>query len=378
MSGRGRLVLVWGTRPEALKLGPVAGELKRLGAPLTLLSTGQHTTLLDGLPPLCRTDLSGGASLNLPSHGDWVSWVREAQAPLTAFLDAQRPVSAVVVQGDTMSAYATAIAATSLGLPIAHVEAGLRSHDLNNPCPEEYFRTEITKVADWHYAPTSLSVSNLLNEGVSEGHIHRTGNTGVSALARYSTDGLIHVEKPNETILVTLHRREWLAKGATYVRTCIETLFETARNNPQIVFRWPVHPVLEALVGPLAEQYLIHGSVEGGWPAPIVPPNVYFEKPYDYADTIDELRCSLGCLTDSGGLQEEASALGIPTAVLRTVSDRPESIHAGIAKLFDPSPSGIRAAVHALVSGQIPRIPSSCYGSPDAASQIARHLASLT
>lgn len=363
---RGRLVLVYGTRPESIKIGPVAAELKRLGAPLTICCTGQHTTLLDGMPS--EQDLAGAASLNLPSNGKWEEWVPAACRALKDFYESQRPISAVIVQGDTMSAFAAAMQAHHMGIPVAHVEAGLRSHDRENPFPEEMFRTQITQFASWYYAPTKTSVKNLLAEGVSERHILRTGNTVVSALARYSTDGLLHITTPKPHILVTLHRREWLADPDN-ARHTVAALFEAATHHPELQFRWPVHPTVH--------RTLDLSRIAG-------PPTMVCGDPLPYQSTIHTLRHATGLITDSGGLQEEAATLGIPTAVLRTVSDRPESITAGMARLFPPTPDGITRAFHELATGTIPRLPSNCYGDENIrngmgpARIIATHLSSLT
>lgn len=368
---RGRLVLVYGTRPESLKLGPVAAELRALGAPLTIACTGQHTTLLDGMPS--QKDL-GGCSLNLPSNGNWTDWVEAAVPVIADFLAAQKPVAAVIVQGDTMSAYATSLAADQLNIPIAHVEAGLRSHDLQNPKPEEYFRREITGMASWHYAPTPTSLQNLLNEGVPQSACFVTGNTVVSALSRYTPDGLTVVPHPKPQILVTMHRREWLNEGTGHVVETVQALCDAARRLPHLTFQWPMHP---SLTNALSDADFCDA-----------PQNVWLSDPLSYIETVDYLRHSMGLITDSGGLTEEAATLGIPTFVLRHATDRPEAETAGIAVKAPPSPDGMTWAVQMLTDqrnlGRILRTPSRCFSHPKShngmmpARSVAEHLASLT
>src|SRR3989454_6405892 len=198
-----QLVFVYGTRPEAIKLGPIAAELRALSSMGTVICTNQHSELLKGTP--AESDLADGASLGLLSNGNVLQWTRTAEARLRASLG-ELPSPVVVVQGDTMTAIAAARAAAALRLPIAHVEAGVRSHNPEEPWPEEGFRTEIAQLAAWHYAPTSTAFANLVQEGVEPNRILVTGNPGISAIARYTTAVPV-AEAATPTILVTLHRR---------------------------------------------------------------------------------------------------------------------------------------------------------------------------
>ena len=258
-----------------------------------------------------------------------------------------------------MSALAGARAARQINLPLAHIEAGLRSHDRENPYPEEDIRVGITQLADWHYAPTSTAVQNLKADGVPEGRIYLTGNTVVSALERYAT--LKHCPSHESRVLITMHRREWLNQGHFHILSTFDALFDSASQHPDLQFVWLIHPSLRLALG-------------GDLPA--APPNVHLFDPFPYRDTVELLRTATGCITDSGGLQEEAATLGVPCVVLRHVSDRPESITEGIAQLLPPTPQGMTSAVPTLLA--LPRRPSQCYGSPNAANLVANHLASLT
>lgn len=352
------VLLAFGTRPEAIKLGPVAAELRVLKAPLEILCTGQHRELLLGTP--AENDLTPAISLALPSHGNVLRWSaraeREAREYLVGHFD---PIATiVVVQGDTMSALAIARAAVSADFTVAHVEAGVRSHDKDNPWPEEESRVEITHLATWHYAATPQAYANLLAEGVSQQRILLTGNPGVSALARY-TDA--KPQPPQPHILVTMHRREWLIPGDTVEETML-ALAEEAYLDPRIDYIWPMHPA-------------VHDRVNGKLAK--FPSNVHVLGPLPYAKVARILASALGVLTDSGGLQEEAATLGVPCAVLRRACDRPEALEAGVARLFSPDGAGVRAAVGTLVSGALPRRPTDIYGTVGAATNIANHLARL-
>ncbi len=364
---RGRLVFVYGTRPEALKIGPVVAALQGR-AQVSVIATGQHTDLLKGTP--AETDLAGGLSLVIPAHPTWEGWVEEMQGELMMALREMVPIACVVVQGDTMSALAGARAASALKLPLAHIEAGLRSHDLQNPYPEEGIRREITTLADFHYAPTETALWNLQHDLVDYKRIFLTGNTVVSALERYSTDGLLHVTEPKRQVLVTMHRREWLNTGFLAVRATVETLVAAATRHDDIQFLWPLHPSVQRVLNESAYYTAdIIGWTQG---------NVQIVEPMPYQETVHYLRHSLGVITDSGGLQEEAATLGVPCAVMRTVSDRPESITAGTAQLFDPTPQGMTKAVQTIASQALPRKQTFVYGQPNAANLIASHIASLT
>jgi len=349
------LVLCYGCRPEAIKLGPVAHELRLLGVRPVLLCTGQHTHLLAGTP--AETDLVEARSLGLASGGSVTRWLASAEAPLKSVLGEHKD-AVVVVQGDTMSALATARAADALGIPVAHVEAGVRSWDVDEPWPEEHFRREITQLAAWHYAPTSTAFANLVRDNVPITKIRVTGNTVVSALACYTSAKPQVAAEPPGTILVTLHRRE--LQLSPFLPQTLQALgFALAHAHP-VQFLWPLHPAMEAAVKQVT------------WPE-----NVKFVAPLPYRACVEGLARCVGVLTDSGGLQEEAATLGVPCAVVRRVTDRPESVEAGVARLFVPLPEYMDAAVQTLVMKVLPRQPSDVFGTPAAASEVARALASL-
>lgn len=346
------LTLVFGTRPEAIKLGPVAAELRALGLRPHVLCTGQHTDLLRGTP--AETDLGRAVSLGLPSGGDVGPWVAAARPALQRQLETWGE-QVVVVQGDTMSAWVGAETAHAMGLPVAHVEAGIRSHTAAEPYPEEELRCEITKRATWHFAPTSTAFANLMADGVRPERIVVTGNPVISALARYTG---AQPQPPAEppVIRITLHRRELTRNGRFPV--VLDALRTEAVRYPHLRFAWPVHPAVEGAVSRMS------------WPE-----SFSWGAPQSYRLFAEQLSTSWGVLTDSGGVSEEAAALGVPCAVLRGVTDRPEAIEAGVAARFDPTPEGVRAALRWLAEPR-PRRPTDIFGTPAAASLIARHLAS--
>jgi UDP-N-acetylglucosamine 2-epimerase (non-hydrolysing) len=353
------LAFVYGTRPEAIKLGPIAAELRSLGLSPLILCTGQHQSLLSGTP--AESDLADGRSLGLGTSPEVWKWVEAAVPEIKRALERER-ASVVVVQGDTMSAFAGAKAGFSLGLPVVHVEAGLRSGDLREPWPEEGIRRRISLLATWHLAPTDYTRQNLLREGIPEGAIRVTGNPVVSAIARYSDARPRLVPDPH--ILFTMHRREWLLQGEEHVRATIrEVGNEMWGGGVRIV--WPMHPGVRKIAG---EAWLQAVEEDTG---------VEIVEPMRYRETLNVLSRAIGVATDSGGLTEEAATLGVPCVMLRNVTDRPESVDAGIARLVSPSPEGVREALSALLGREIPRRAVSVYGNPDAAARIARFLAEI-
>lgn len=347
------ITCIFGTRPEAIKLGPVVAQLFGLGKQVRVLCTGQHASLLAGTP--AETDLAFAESLGLASDGVVMKWLHRAERELTPKL-AEQP-SVVMVQGDTMSALAGARAAAELGAVLAHVEAGVRSKRMDEPWPEEGFRVEIDRLADWYFAPTTTAYANLIAEGRQPHRIAVTGNSVVSALERYTG---AKPQPPSDHMLVTLHRREFLS-GPSFVGV-LDALAAAAADHPAARFIWPMHPA----VAPKAARWLQS-----------LPNNLLVVEPLRYREAALTLSHSFGVLTDSGGLIEEAATLGVPSVQLRNVSDRPEAIEVGVSRLEPPTPEGVYRAVQALTTGALPRRPTDVYGSVDAASVIARAIAKL-
>lgn len=351
------LAFVWGTRPESVKIAPIAAELRALGVPFVSLCTGQHTTLLQGSP--AEVDLPDTISLAMPStDGKVGSWVAKAVPKLLGAFTVHG-ITRVVVQGDTMSALAGSHAARIAGLPVAHVEAGLRSHHLEEPWPEEAIRVAIAREASLHLAPTERAGLNLLAEGVDPQTIYVTGNSGISALHRYGSHDASFSSAP---LVLTMHRREWV-DAPVRVADVFRAVLEGAETHPGVDFVWPMHPNVR-------KHWETFGAGDRC--------NLHVADPMPYRDMTHLVRNATGLITDSGGLQEEAAALGVKTCVLRNVSDRPESIDLGLAKLFPPTGDGMRSAIQAITDPTWVVRPLSCYGTPESAGRIARIVAEWT
>ena len=339
------ITVIFGTRPEAIKLGPVVAALPK---PIRLLCTNQHTTLLAGTP--AETDLAHAVPLGIPDLADLREWNRTAVPRIAAALE---DTELVVVQGDTKSALAGAEAAQLRGIPVAHVEAGVRSGNYDHPWPEEGYRRAISAIATWHCAPTETCREHLLAENVPEARIFLTGNPIVSAIARYSDVRPVRI--PEMTVLFTMHRREWLRSGIYGV---LDGLRKSAIRYRELTIRWPVHPSVH---------------LPNAWIRSL-PYNIVLDPPLPYARTIYLVANSFGVVTDSGGLVEECATLGTPCAVTRYVTDRPEALEAGVARLCEPTAEGVIAAFEALRDRSILRQPTTCYGTADAARRIAEVL----
>jgi UDP-N-acetylglucosamine 2-epimerase (non-hydrolysing) len=350
------VLVVFGTRPELIKLAPVVAALKARGLSVGVVATGQHSDLLD-IATLAQIGVV--ASLGVASDGSVLKFTMRAQRALRLHIAATEP-RCVLVQGDTMSAHAGALAAAAAGVPVAHVEAGLRSGDLNDPWPEEGIRVAITKIATWHFAPTTVAALRIDAErrgkAARNSKVWVTGNTSVDALRALGVAPCAEATPP--TVLVTLHRRE--LRAAADVRETLQALATAIAATPSVQALWPVHPAMAPLLSELQ-----------------LPRNFALCSPTPHGVMVAALSAARGVLTDSGGVVEEAATLGVPTAVLRNVTDRPEAEEAGVARRFPPTPVGVTAAWHALATCAIARTPSDVYGDGHAAEYIARHLASV-
>jgi UDP-N-acetylglucosamine 2-epimerase (non-hydrolysing) len=323
---RARVWLVGGTRPEALKLAPVilAMESRQCIAPV-VVATGQHPRMFHrGLAVFgLRPDLDLAVCRETDSQAEVVARIIEL---LEDHLRAEPP-ACVVVQGDTSTALAAALASLRRGIPVVHLEAGLRSHDLTAPFPEELNRRIISTLAELHLAPTEGAAANLSAEGVQSARIRVIGNTVVDAVLAIAARGgdprnraLVEIAQragPHiQLVLATIHRREsWGAR----LRSVLDALRDLVSRHPQLVVVLPVHPnprVRGDVVTALAGQE-----------------RVIVTDPLDYPDLVWVLqRCAL-VLTDSGGIQEEAPSFGVPVIVLRDVTERMEGVDAGFAVL---------------------------------------------
>jgi len=330
-----RIMITFGTRPECIKLAPVIDALRQHDEfELVLTVTAQHREMLDQF--LNFFGLCPDYDLNIMQHGQSLSELTSrALLGLTEVLSSEK-VDMVMVQGDTTTAFAAALAAYYERIPLAHVEAGLRTKNKFQPFPEEINRRFIGVVADVHFAPTLRAKLNLLNEGVDEDSIFVTGNTVVDALIGCLNRLPPPPSKPNERLLlVTAHRREnW---GEPLKRIC-KALLKVLDEFSDVRVVFPMHK--NPLVREIATAYLgAHMRVE-------------LIEPPDYFGFVQLMRAAYIIVTDSGGVQEEAPTLGKPVLVLRDVTERPEGVEAGVVKLVGTDEAKISSELSRLLTDE--------------------------
>lgn len=344
-----KIMLVFGTRPEAIKMAPLVHAMRAESDhfDVQVCVTAQHRQMLDQVLRLFNIEPDIDLSLMRPDQ-DLFDLTASTLTGMRGVFAEGKP-EALLVHGDTTTALAAAMAGFYAGVPIGHIEAGLRTYNLHAPFPEEFNRQVVSKLTAWHFAPTSLSQNNLLAEGVLEESITVTGNTVIDALhwvlARIDDDETTRaklVSKLNTIlrfdwcaerfVLVTGHRRENFGDG--FLQIC-SALGNLARAYPDVHFVYPVHlnpnvnePV-HAMLGTLANVHLI--------------------APQDYGPFVYLLKHAYLVLTDSGGIQEEAPSLGKPVLVMRDVTERPEAVDAGIVELVGANEQHIITGVSRLL-----------------------------
>lgn len=372
-----KILVVFGTRPEAIKMAPVVHALQAVNTIETIVCvTAQHRQMLDQV--LCLFDIHPQIDLDImkPSQ-DLADVTSRVLLGLRDTLATIKP-DAVLVHGDTSTALATAMAAFYAGIAVGHVEAGLRTHDMQAPFPEEFNRQVISKIARWHFAPTQKSQANLLAEGINPANIWVTGNTVIDALlwtlnrskdsaADYQAtprlDDLLAFDwRQNPFLLMTGHRRENFGDG--FIRIC-EAVKSLALRYPAMQIVYPVH------LNPNVQQPVMR--LLGGLP------NVHLIPPLDYEPFALLLKHCYLVLTDSGGIQEEAPSLGKPVLVMRDATERPEAVLAGTVELVGTDTDRIVSTVSELVDNperyQKMSQAHNPYGDGLAASRIAEVLA---
>lgn len=314
-----RVLAVFGTRPEAIKMCPLVKELKKSKNLKTIVCvTGQHREMLRQV--LETFQVEPDYDLNIMRQGQDLYDVNCAVLTgMREVLKKEKP-DVVLVHGDTSTAYASAIAAFYAQIPVGHVEAGLRTYDIYSPYPEEFNRQAIGLVARWHFSPTETAKSQLLKEGKDPSTIFVTGNTGIDALQTTVQKDYTHSEltwaEGSRLLLITAHRRENLGEPMRHMFRAIRAICE---EFPDIKAIYPVH--LNPAVREIADQEL------GGFD------RIHLIEPLAAEDFHNFMSRSYLILTDSGGIQEEAPALGKPVLVMRDTTERPEGIAAGTLKL---------------------------------------------
>ncbi len=391
-----KCLIIFGTRPEAIKMAPVVLRLKEAeGFQIKVAVTAQHRQMLDQVLDLFGIVPDYDLNLMTPDQDLFDVTVR-VLAGLKEVLRQEKP-DLVLVHGDTTTTFAATLAAYYCRIPVGHVEAGLRTRDKHRPYPEEMNRHLTGVIADYHFPPTAWARDNLLAEGVPQDRIWVTGNTVIDALqfinARVASEkedwekylatnhGL--TLDGRRLILVTGHRRENFGEGFRNICLALRQIMET---YPQVHLVYPVHlnpqvqkPVYEILSNSQTAREgtggILHLHNPGGGRLSLLPP-------LDYAPFVYLMSRSYLVLTDSGGIQEEAPALGKPVLVMREVTERPEGVWAGTVKLVGPHRERIFAGVADLLNNPVnyqamvqARNP---YGDGQAALRIAEILKNLT
>ncbi len=347
-------MLVFGTRPEAIKMAPLVKEFQKYPQDFKTLVcvTGQHREMLDQV--LHLFEIQPTYDLNIMRQGQDLYDV--TSRVLTGMRDVLKKAQPdlVLVHGDTTTSTATALAAFYQQIPVGHIEAGLRTHNIYSPWPEEMNRQITGRIATYHFAPTPLSQENLLKENISADNIQITGNTVIDALytvvskmkantklsetlsehlrkAGYDTSRLT---KERTLVLITGHRRENFGEGFVHICQAIKTLTE---KYPNTDFVYPMH-LNPNVRQPISEVFSkTHGE------------NIFFIEPLEYLDFVFLMEKSTLVLTDSGGIQEEAPGLGKPVLVMRDTTERPEALAAGTVRLVGTNYDKIVAEVSHLL-----------------------------
>lgn len=351
-----KVMLVFGTRPEAIKMAPLVKEFQKHEDTFQTIVcvTGQHRQMLDQVLQLF--DIVPDYDLNIMKQGqDLYDVTARVLTGLRDVLQEARP-DVVLVHGDTTTSTAAALAAFYQQIPVGHVEAGLRTHNIYSPWPEEMNRQLTGRIATWHFAPTALSRENLLRESVADDHIVVTGNTVIDALYwvvnKIKTDAALNDELGNlleqagydvhrldngrKLVLITGHRRENFGDGFIHMCTAIRDL---TQKYPDVDFVYPMH-LNPNVRKPIHEVFGEDLSGLG---------NMFFIEPLEYLSFVYLMEKAAIVLTDSGGIQEEAPGLGKPVLVMRDTTERPEALEAGTVKLVGTDYAKIVGEVSTLL-----------------------------
>ncbi|MFA9288573.1 MAG: non-hydrolyzing UDP-N-acetylglucosamine 2-epimerase [Weeksellaceae bacterium] len=327
-----KILVITSTRPDVIKLFPVIRQLRRTkDVKIVHLHTGQHAELADDI--FQDLDLKPDIDLQIMQPEQTLNQL------MTNLMEALGPKIAelipdlTIVQGDTTSALAGALSSFYAAIPVAHVEAGLRSHDMQNPFPEEANRKMISTLATWHFTPTLLATNNLLAEGYAKNTIVQTGNTIVDAVQAISKDTKNDIPLPY--LLITLHRREHI--GAPLEQIC-EALKQISEKFPAYRIIIPMHP------NPQVRQ-TIRSSLAGNKQIQLI-------EPLQYPEFLSYLKNCHVVITDSGGVQEEAMVLQKPLVVVRKTTERMEAIEAGYAKLVGVETDAIVKAISQILTDE--------------------------
>ena len=331
MSRLRSIVCVIGTRPEAIKMAPVVATLRACGwARCVVVATAQHRDLLDQM--LDRLDVPVDHDLDMMTDGQTSAELVARMLPAIDRVLEHEHADVVLAQGDTTTVFVAGLAAFHRRIPFGHVEAGLRTHDLAQPFPEEGYRQMVARIARWHFAPTKGAAVNLRQEGVPEGLIHVTGNTGIDTLLQTVRKLEPAPGRDARIILLTAHRRESFGQPLQRIFSAVRELVE---RHADVRVVYPVHPNPNVH----AAAHTMLGGHE----------RIELRAPIDYFEFVALMRSAYLVLTDSGGIQEEAPALAKPVLVLREQTERPEAIEAGVARLIGTQQADIIDAASRLL-----------------------------
>lgn len=334
-----KVMTIFGTRPEAIKMAPLVKALEAAADMEPIVTvTAQHRDMLDQVLNLFH--ITPDYDLNIMSQGQTLYDVtNRALMGLKSVLEEAKP-DVVLVHGDTTTTFAGALASFYQEIPVGHVEAGLRTGDIYSPFPEEMNRKLTGSIATYHFAPTASSEANLLRENITSDHLYVTGNTVIDALDTtvqddyvFDDDAINTLSSDKRTVLVTTHRRENLGEPMRHVYQAIRQLLSDF-DDIQVVF--PVHK--NPKVRQVVEEEL--GGVD----------RVTLIDPLDYEPFANLMAKSYLILTDSGGIQEEAPALGKPVLVLRDTTERPEAVEAGTVRLVGTDKEVVYKVAHELLA----------------------------
>lgn len=339
-----KVVVIFGTRPEAIKLCPVVLALQANPAfDCKVCVTGQHREMLQQVLDVFGVQPDIDLALMQPNQtlGGLTSRVITA---IDTYLATEKP-DIVMVQGDTTTVLAGALVAFYHHIPVAHVEAGLRTWNMQSPWPEEANRVLTTRLAKWHFCPTENNRQNLLKEGVPDSDIYITGNTVIDALflakeklksKAVTISGIESRDNSRKMVLITGHRRENFGEGFEHICMAIKRL---AKQYPLVDFVYPVHlnPNVREPVNRILGQHLS---------------NVYLIEPQGYLPFVSLMNEAFIVLTDSGGVQEEAPSLGKPVLVMRDTTERPEAVTAGTVKIVGTTEDAIVTNVASLLEDE--------------------------
>ena len=337
-----KVLIVFGTRPEAIKMAPLIKAIKKVSMfDLKICVTAQHREMLDSV--MGMFSIEADYDLDIMSPNQTINDISiKVLSHMEKVLFKEKP-DIILVHGDTTTTMASALAAFYQKIPVGHVEAGLRSENIYSPFPEEMNRRITSMIASYHFAPTTGNRDNLINNGIKGDQIFITGNTVIDALHMVVKDKYIFKTPllneinfiKKRTIVLTLHRRE---NWGSNIHNILETIKFIMKNYSDVTVIYPVHmnPKLKQIA------YDVFKDI----------PNVYLTPPLGYMDFANLMSRSYLVLTDSGGIQEEAPALGKPVLVLRTETERPEAVEAGTVKMAGVEKKRISQLIEELLNNK--------------------------